>query len=379
MIILRQKQYSKIGELRNKVIRDKAARMIKTANKKLHDAKDSIIRESTAKINKALTSNNPESKKNERLEMLWKTRKKKLDNIESHKNKIGKNISEIQEKFPKGLSISKDDFKSGKSILDRFGRENTYYQKSYSWSEFGKAAKSIGIGALLGAGGGLAMGGRKYEKTGNFDKKGGLIKAGVGAGLGALAGAGIYRAGHKERLKAKEKLSEFENKYGITPEEYFTANLPKGYKEVVDKVCKDIENLNNTFRRSKEADLMYLNENYLCLNSINYSNASEVAGYITDDTQIPLASLACICFDTIPYSGNINYNIKTKKFSLNQNTFTKLKDLLLDNLEFLLDFVKEDIEGIDESEDTETCSKEFIVWKKEYYEKAKNIIKQMRI
>ena len=122
---------------------------------------------------------------------------------------------------------------------------------------------------------------------------------------------------------------------------------------------------------------MYLNENYLSLDPINYSNASEVANYITDDSRVPLASLACICFDTIPWSGNIEYNIKTKKFTLNKNSFIKLKDLLLDNLEFLLDFVREDIEGIDESEDTETCSKEFVVWKKEYYEKAKNIIKQV--
>lgn len=386
MIILRQKQYSKIGELRNKVIRNKAAKMIKTANKELHKAKDSTIRKSTEKINRALTSNNPESKKNERLEMLWKNRKKKLDNIESHKDRIEKNISEIQEKFPKGSSISRDDFKYGKKILDRHKRENVYYnQRNYTWSEFGKAAKSIGIGALVGAGGGLAMAGRKYEKTGEFDKTGGFIRAGIGAGLGALAGAGIYRIGHKERLKAKEKIEKLEAELGKNIFESIKENLPKTYPNLV-KLSEDLEKLRKNVNVQNLADLSGC---YIRFNVMNFNNSSDLSDYLSSydltKEEIPIAEIDTVSFgDTIDQY--IIYNIKSKRFysrayKINNEIKTSLNKYLLDCLESIKYFVEDGIENEKNSAlyDLDDLDEEYRDWKKEYYEKAKNIIKQVRI
>lgn len=251
-------------------------------------------------------------------------------------------------------------------------------QKSYSWDEIKRASKAIGTGALVGGIGGFAVGPKDHTNP-----KPTLLAMGIGAGVGALGGLGAYRIGHKERLKAKEKANELYG--GVNPREYFISNLPKNYKESVDRFCKDLEKLNGTFRRSKGIDLMYLNENNLVVNSIDYSSEHDITNYFTsnskniDPNNIPLANLACVCFDTVPISGVITYNIKTKKFSIDNNSFSRISDLLLDYLEFLLDFIKEDIEGMEESNDEEICSKEFVVWKKEYYEKAKNIIKQVRI
>ena len=251
-------------------------------------------------------------------------------------------------------------------------------QKSYSWDEIKRASKAIGTGALVGGIGGFAVGPKDHTNP-----KPTFLAMGIGAGVGALGGFGAYRIGHKERLKAKEKANELYG--GVNPREYFISNLPKNYKESVDRFCKDLEKLNGTFRRSKGIDLMYLNENNLVVNSIDYSSEHDITNYFTsnskniDPNNIPLANLACVCFDTVPISEVITYNIKTKKFSIDNNSFSKLSDLLLGYLEFLLDFIKEDIEGMEESNDEEICSEEFVVWKKEYYEKAKNIIKQVRI
>lgn len=387
MIILRQREYSKIGELRNKIIRNRAAKMVKTAKKNIKNATDSTIRKSTEKINRALISNNPESKKNERLEMLWKTRKSKLDNIESHKDRIGKNISEIQEKFPKGSSISRDDFRDGKLILDRHKRENVYYnQKNYTWSEFGKAAKSIGIGALVGAGGGLAMAGRKYENTGEFDKRGGFIKAGIGAGLGALAGAGIYRKGHKERLKGKEKIEKLEAELGKNIFEFIKENLPKTYPNLV-KLSEDLKKLRKNVNVQNLAELSGC---YIRFSVMDFNNNSDLSDYLSSHDltkeEIPIAEIDSVSFGDTIDSQYIIYNIKSKRFysrayKINNEIKTSLNNFLLDYLESIKYFAEEGIENEKDSElyDLDPLDEEYRDWKKEYYEKAKNIIKQVRI
>lgn len=135
MIILRQNTFSKIGELRNRAIRDKAARMIRTANKNLKDARNKMIQETTDKTHKILSSNNPERGKNRRLKLLYNNVDNKLALLDKKEGIIKKAVGEFQEKFPKGSSISRDESKTGKMILDRYKRENVIMnekQKNYS-------------------------------------------------------------------------------------------------------------------------------------------------------------------------------------------------------------------------------------------------------
>lgn len=80
-------------------------------------------------------------------------------------------------------------------------------QKSYSWSEIGKAAKHIGRGALIGGIGGGAIG--MKQLTNNNNPKGFLIRTGIGAAVGAGLGAKIYATDYKTR-KQIEKDKPYE-------------------------------------------------------------------------------------------------------------------------------------------------------------------------
>ena len=259
-------------------------------------------------------------------------------------------------------------------------------QKNYSWDEIKRAAKTIGGSAAIGATGGMILAGRKMDKTsGKPDKKSMLIRPIIGAGVGALIGAGIYRAGHKERLKAKQIKDKFETECGMSPEEYFATNLPKGYKEIVDGICNEMKNLNKAMTKIKGLDYFYLAESYLELNPISYSKDSyDITYYLTNNkntdlNNIPLAYFDCIAFEDVFYGGIVTYNTKTKKFNCNDFSTNSLKEMLLDLLETLYNYIKEDIEGMVEDDDQVECSKEFEVWKREYYNKAINLIKRIKI
>ena len=256
-------------------------------------------------------------------------------------------------------------------------------QKNYTWSEFGKAAKSIGIGALVGAGGGLAMAGRKYEKTGEFNKTGGFIRAGIGAGLGALAGAGIYRKGHKERLKSKKKMGELEVELGKNILESIKENLPKTYPNLV-KLSEDLEKLRKSVNVQNLADLSGC---YIRFSVMDFNNSSDLSDYLSSHDltkeEIPIAEIDTVSFEDTIDSQYIIYNIKSKRFysrayKINNEIKTSLNNFLLDYLEGIKYFAEDGIENEKDSE-LYDLDEEYRDWKKEYYEKAKNIIKQVRI
>lgn len=221
------------------------------------------------------------------------------------------------------------------------------------------------------------------EKTsGKLDKKGMLIRPIIGAGVGALVGAGIYRAGHKERLKAKQIKDKFEAEYGTSIENYISKNIDINQ---IKKVCEEIDKLNNSFGKAVEKskfDYFYLYSNVLSLRFLDYSTEDSMIYSEYGPDNIPIVDFTCIYFEDIIYDEYIMYNIKSKKFTIS-NVKSKpdtLKNNLLSALETLFDFMEEDVrENYDGEDELDDMQKGFEFWKKEYYEKAKNIIKQVRI
>ena len=257
-------------------------------------------------------------------------------------------------------------------------------QKNYSWDEIKRATKTIGGSAAIGATGGMILAGRKLEKTsGKLDKKGMLIRSIIGAGVGASVGAGIYRSGYKERLKAKQIKDKFEAEYGTSVENYISKNIDINQ---IKKVCEEIDKLNNSFGRAvgkSKFDYFYLYSNVLSLRFLDYSTEDSMIYAEYGPDNIPILGFSCIYFEDSVYSGYIMYNIKSKKFitsSIKSKPDT-FKNNLLSALETLFDYIENDVKenyepGEDEFDDMQEG---FEFWKKDYYEKAKNIIKQVRI
>lgn len=101
-------------------------------------------------------------------------------------------------------------------------------QKNYTWSEFGKAVKSIGIGAATGALGGAALipligkGDEEYKNASKADRAG-LIVAGsiLGAGAGLINGhiAGSIAGRKSAKKKAAKEREDFERLVDESTEE----------------------------------------------------------------------------------------------------------------------------------------------------------------
>jgi hypothetical protein len=256
-------------------------------------------------------------------------------------------------------------------------------QKSYSWDEIKRATKTIGGSAAIGATGGMILTGRKREKTsGKLNKKGALKGIGIGAVAGALVGAGIYRVGHKERLKAKQIKDKFEAKYGTNLENYISKNIDINQ---IKQVCKEIENLNNSYEKAVEKskfDYLYLYSNVLSLRFLDYNTDDSMLYVKYGPDNIPILDFTCIYFEDVIYNGYIMYNIESKKFiisSIKSKPDTFKNNLLL-ALEILFDHIEYDVkENYDGEDEFNDMQEGFEFWKKEYYEKAKNIIKQVRI
>ena len=257
-----------------------------------------------------------------------------------------------------------------------------FRQKNYSWDEIKRATKTIGTGALIGGLGGFALG--RPEKNYNNPKRV-LISAGIGATVGALAGTGFYRVGLKERQKAKQQAEQFKEKYGKEPAEYFVNNLPKGYIDTVARICKEISDLNDFVFRShhKGLDWFYISNSCIYIDPINYSE--EIIDYISshklDSNIIPIIHCVCSCFEDIIGSDTVTYNIKTKKYNVFNVQLKTLKETLLYLLDFVYSYLEDDVENNyeEDDEDGKGVSEEFKVWETEYYNKAVNIIKKLKI
>ena len=256
-------------------------------------------------------------------------------------------------------------------------------QKNYSWDEIKRATKTIGGSAAIGATGGMILAGRKMEKTsGKLDKKGILIRPIIGAGVGALIGTGIYRAGYKERLKANQIKDKFEAEYGTSIENYISKNIDINQ---IKKVCEEINKLNNSFGKAvgkSKFDYLLFYSDILSLRFLDYNTEDSMIYAEYGPDNIPIIDFTCEYFEDIIYDEYIMYNIKSKKFTVS-NVKSKpdtLKNNLLFALEFLFDFMEEDVkENYEGENEFDDMQEGFEFWKKEYYEKAKNIIKQVRI
>ena len=103
-------------------------------------------------------------------------------------------------------------------------------QKSYSWDEIKRAAKSIGKGALIGAGSGAFLGRKQLTEKDN--PKGFLLGTGIGAAVGAGIGTAAYINGYKER-KAIEKEEPHKKEVDSMIEKKFPWAIK--YLEDIDK------------------------------------------------------------------------------------------------------------------------------------------------
>ena len=192
---------------------------------------------------------------------------------------------------------------------------------------------------------------------------------------------------NKEGKRLKE---EFENKFGMSPENYYSSNLPpKVDLGQVKRVCSEIEKLNDAFSKIVERsdyDYLLTYSNIISFEPIDYKEDSrDVIDYLKFtkklDNDIPIVNFSCMAFEDVVYSGYIFYDQKSKKFMISnvKSQPKSLKDEFLVALDILLDYIESDAnENYDGSEFSE-MQKVFKFWKCEYYEKAKNIIKQIRI
>lgn len=248
-------------------------------------------------------------------------------------------------------------------------------QKQYTWSEFGKAVKSIGIGAATGA----TIGFGPFKRQSK-------IGAAVGGAIGAGLGAGMYHELHKNRLKAKKKIEDLKKDLGEDILGYLKGNLPKNYPDIV-KLVGDLNKLKKDL--THRGTTGELSECYIWLKSINFDNDSDLSDYLQScelgKDEIPIIEIGITSFGDCIDSSYVVYNIKSKKFYSRaykvNDLIPGLKNFLFGPLEYIKETIEESIETEKECDfyDSDYLDEDYKTWISEYYEKAKNLIKQSRL
>ncbi len=265
-------------------------------------------------------------------------------------------------------------------------------QKNYSWDEIKRATKSIGRGALIGAGTGAFLGRRQLTKKDN--PKGFLIRTGIGAVVGAGIGIAAYNSGHKGRL-IRKRVKEIENK--LREEKYLENNLPKFYYDLIP-VKKEIDKLNKLIReRNKvyeEDAIIDFNLYKLDKDSEDYIDNMyyEYASLVDDGYNEFIPLFTCTDYFWDDHEGfSILYNTENKKFYDGITPMIEeakpikksIKLMLFDQLEYLKGSIIECIKAEDnpksyiEKQDLQNLKDYYDLWMKEYYEKIKIIFNKI--
>lgn len=190
---------------------------------------------------------------------------------------------------------------------------------------------------------------------------------------------------------AKRLKKQFEDENGISLEEYYKSSISKGKIDtnLIKRVCDEVENFNSIFDRSiernKNLDYLFLYSNIISLYYMDLSdNSRDILDYLSsskkvDSDSIPVIHFSCMYCEDVIDSGYVMYSIKSKKFFLTSSSRPfpdSLQKSLLTILEIVNDTMEEDVV---ENYESGEFQEEYEFWEKEYYEKVKNIIKQVRI
>lgn len=175
-------------------------------------------------------------------------------------------------------------------------------------------------------------------------------------------------------FKTKKLKKQFEDEHGISLEEYYKSNLPNNFQNTIDWIKNNINKLNNEVYNSakkEKLDQLFFVEHTIEVESYDIDSYLEQNYSNINFDYIPI-----INFINENYNGticiNVLYDIKSKKFI---STYPKvkpgsLKSILLNSLDI---FYENMLEIEDELDD------EFKYWKSQVYDKAKNVIKQIKI
>lgn len=262
-------------------------------------------------------------------------------------------------------------------------------QNNYTWSEFGKAVKSIGIGAATGATIGFGPF-RRQSKIG----------AAVGGMIGALLGVCAYKAGRITRKEDEKFKEEFREKHGEDFIEVLKKNRPKEFPEL-KKICDDIHNFNDSSKNNR--DLKNLSEVNGAIGAHLIDSDEKLDNYISSYRTsiarnnkwldyIPVIYIKTVAFgEDGDCSGYVMYNYKTKTYnytvfmnSINKN-INKPKESIKNILMFCLEGVRNsleyslEVEKEDNNDWYDMLSSDYEIWKSEYYEKLKRVIEKIRL
>jgi len=153
-------------------------------------------------------------------------------------------------------------------------------QNNYSWDEIKKATKSIGTGALIGAGTGALLGKRQLTKKNN--SKGFLIRTGIGAAIGAGLGAKSYVSGYKTRKRIeREEPHKKELDEVIKKNFAWALNYLKGLDEKINRENNKLKELNKKLlvKGGNESNRFFYD--YISLVEL-YNNYSHLSDYIAN-------------------------------------------------------------------------------------------------
>lgn len=175
-------------------------------------------------------------------------------------------------------------------------------------------------------------------------------------------------------FKTKKLKKQFEDERGISLEEYYKSNLPNNFQNTIDRIKNNINKLNNEVYNSAKKDK--LDQLFFVEHTIEVESY-DIDSYLEQNySNINFDYIPIINFINENYNGiiciNVLYDIKSKKFI---STYPKikpgsLKSILLSSLDI---FYENMLEIEDELDD------EFKYWKSQVYDKAKNVIKQIKI